>query len=176
MALDATEHAAEIAGFAAVAGTVIPWSVSFSSGGFSGFVVLRFVFGSLRFVFGARATNMTRTAFPVTAVGARYGGDLARMATLWLVAAALLVVALVLGIVLFVAGDRLVTGPFDPVRIMGILCLFMAFSLSGAAWLLWQNGSRTPIPVGIIALYFFGGGLLTIDRSHAGHATAETSG
>lgn len=174
MAFDATDHAPEIAGFAAVVAVIVPWSVSFASGGFSGSVVLRFVFGSVEVGFGARSADMTRRMTAVTELGARYEG-LTRVATLWLIAAALLVVALLLGFGLFVAGERL-AGPLDPVRVMGVLCLCMALVLSGAAWLLFQQTPRAPIPVGVVALYLFGGGLLTIDRSRAGHATAETSG
>jgi uncharacterized protein (TIGR04206 family) len=176
MASDGVENAPEIAGFAAVVAAVIPWSVSFSADGFSAFIAFRFVFGSLRFDFGSRAADVTWSLVSVTAVGTRYGEDLARMVTLWFVAAVLLVVALALGVVLFGAGERFATGLLDPVRIMGVLCLFTALVLSGASWLLWQNTSRVLIPLGVIVLYFFAGRLLTVDRGRAGHVTTETSG
>lgn len=175
MAFDATDHAAEVAGTAAMIAAVIPWSVSVSSSGFSDSVALRFVFGSLELAFGARSADVERTALSVTEIGSVYTGDLARVATLWLVAAALLAVALVLGIALLAVGD-VVAGPFDPVRIVGALCLCTALALSGATWLLFQHAPRTPIPLGVVACYFFGAALLTIDRSHVSRTATETSG
>lgn len=176
MALDVTDRAPEIAAFAAFVAALVPWSVSLSDGRFSEAVTLRFVFGSLEFAFGARSLDMTRGLVPITDVGAQYGGDLARAGTLWLVAAALLVVALALALALVLAGERLFVGAFDPVRAMGALCLGMALCLSGAAWLLWQNTPETPIPVGVVAIFLFGAGLLTIDWTHAGRTSAEASG
>lgn len=174
MAFD-TDHAPELAGFAAIVALVVPWSVSVSSTAFSGFAGFRFVFGSARFVFGSRAADVEWTIRSVTELSNFYGGDLARVATLWFVAAVLLIVTLLLGFGLLVAGERL-TIPLDPVRIMGALCLCMALSLSGATWLLWQNSSRTPIPVGVVILYLFGAGLLTIDRNRGSQTAVETSG
>lgn len=175
MALDTADHAPELAGFAAIVALVVPWSISASSGAFSGFVVFRFVFGSVRFVFGSRAADVEWAILSVTELSTFYSGDLARVATLWFVAAALLIVVLLLGFSLLVAGERLAT-PLDPVRIMGALCLCMALSLSGATWLLWQNSSRTPIPVGVVILSLFGAGLLTIDRNRGRRTAVETSG
>jgi hypothetical protein len=170
------ERVSEIAAFAAFVAAVVPWSVSFASGGFAESVLVRFGFGSLELSFGARSTDMTHTALSITDVGSQYGGDLARVGTLWLVAAALLAIALVLALALVVAGERLLVGAFDPVRAMGALCLGMALVLSGATWLLWQNTQETPIPVGVVVCYLFGAGLLTVERSQTTRASAGTSG
>lgn len=170
------DRAPEFAAVAAFVAALVPWSVSVADGAFAGSIVVRFVFGAVELSFGARSLDVARTAFPVTAVGSQYGGDLARLGTLWLVAAALLVVALTLALVLVVAGDRLRMGAFDPVRAMGALCLGMALVLSGATWLLWQQSSPVPIPIGVIVLFLFGVGLLTVDRTHDARAGAGTSG
>jgi hypothetical protein len=176
MSFDIMDRAPEVAAFAAFVAALVPWSVSFSGDGFAESVTIRFVFGSLELSFGARSTDMTYTALSITDVGSQYGGDLARVGTLWLVAAALLAAALALALALVVASERLVVGAFDPVRAMGALCLGMALCLSGAAWLLWQNTPEVPVPVGLVACYLFGAGLLTIDRTRAGHASTEASG
>lgn len=170
------DRAPELAAFAAFIVALLPWSVSFSDGAFAESVVVRFVFGVIELSFGARSLDMTRAAVPVTDIGSQYGGDLARVGTLWLVAAALLVVALVLALALVVAGERLLVGALDPVRAMGVLCLGMAFVLSGATWLLWQQTSPVPIPIGVIALFLFGVGLLTVDRTHGTRMNAGASG
>lgn len=170
------DRAPEVAAFAAFVAALVPWSVSFSGGDFAESVLVRFVFGSLELSFGARSTDMTHTAISITDVGSQYGGDLARVGTLWLVAAALLAVALALALALVVAGERLLVRTFDPVRAMGALCLGMALCLSGAAWLLWRNTPEVPIPVGLVALVLFGAGLLTVDRRHADQSSAGTSG
>lgn len=174
--VDVAERAPEIAGFAAVVSVLVPWSVSLSATGFSESVALRFVFGSLELAFGARSGDVTPSVLSVTELGSRYSGDLARVATFWLVAAALAAVAVVFALALFAAGERLAVGPFDPVRAMGGLCLLIALSLSGATWLLYQHTPQTPIPVGLLALYLFAAGLFTVDRSGVGRSAAETSG
>lgn len=177
MSLDIDEHAPEIAGFAAVVAALVPWSASFSATGFSGTVTLRFVLGYVRVVFGARAADVESTVRPVTGVGALYNDPaLAWMDELWLAAAALLVVTVVLGFVLFAAGERFTLGPLDPVRLVGLLCLGMALVLTGAAWLLWQYTARTPVPVGVVLLYLSSIGLLTVDRPRVERPSAETSG
>ncbi|GAA0461358.1 hypothetical protein MUK72_12905 [Halococcus dombrowskii] len=170
------DRAPELAAFAAFVAALIPWSVSVSDGAFAQSIVVRFVFGAVELSFGARSLDMTRTAVPVTDVGSQYGGDLARLETLWLVAAALLVIALVLALALVVAGDRLLVGAFDPVRAMGALCLGMALVLSGAIWLLWQRTSPVPIPIGVIALFLFGVGLLTVDHTRDTRTSTGASG
>jgi hypothetical protein len=170
------ERESEVAALAAVVAALVPWSVSFAGDAFAESVVVRFGFGSLELDFGARSTDMTWTALSVADVGSRYGGDLARVGTLWLVAAALLAVALVLALALVVAGERLSVGVFDPVRAMGVLCLGIALCLSGATWLLWQNTQTTLIPVGVVVLFLFGAGLLTVERSRTTRASAGTSG
>jgi hypothetical protein len=170
------DRAPEVAAFAGFVAALVPWSVSFAGGGFAESVLVRFGFGSLELSFGARSTDMTHTVLSITDVGSQYGGNLARAGMLWLVAAALLAVALALALALVVAGERLVVGAFDPVRAMGALCLGMALVLSGATWLLWQQTPETPIPVGVVALYLFGAGLLTVDRAHTARASGEASG
>lgn len=175
MALDTTEHAPELTGFVGIIAALVPWSVSFSSDAFSGFVAFRFVFGAIRFDFGSRAADVEWTIRSVTEIGTFYGADLSRMATLWFVAAAVLVVVLLLAFGLLASGERL-SGVLDPVRFMGALCLCMALLLSGATWLLWQYTPRLPIPVGVVVLYFAGAGLLTIDRNREPRSAAETSG
>ncbi|WP_256686536.1 DUF7549 family protein [Halococcus qingdaonensis] len=170
------DRAPELAAFAAFVAALVPWSVSVSDGAFAESVVVRFVFGVVELSFGARSLDMARAAVPITDIGSQYGGDLARLGTLWLVAAALLVVALALALALVVAGDRLLVGAFDPVRAMGALCLGMALVLSGAMWLLWQSTSPVPIPIGVIALLLFGVGLLTVDRTHDTRTSAGASG
>jgi hypothetical protein len=174
VSLDIMERASETAAFAAFVVALVPWSVSFSDGGFAESVLFRFVFGSVELSFGARSADVTRGVVPIVDIGSQYGGDLARVGTLWLVAAALLAVALVLALALVLAGDRLLVGAFDPVRAMGALCLGMTLCLSGAAWLLWQSTPETPIPVGLVALFLFGAGLLTVDRSRAGQSSAAS--
>lgn len=175
--VDITERAPEIAGFAALVVAVVPWSVSFSSGPFSGFIALRFVFGVARFSLGARSADVEHTVLSVFELETLYSApNLTPVSTLWLVVAALAVVALLVGLALLVAGDRLTVGPIDPVRVMGALCLCMALALSGATWLLFQHTDRTPIPVGLLALYLFGAGLLTVDRGYLGSSATEASG
>lgn len=175
MALDTADYAPEIAGFTAIVATVIPWSVSVSSSAYSSFIAVQFVFGSFRFDFGAPAADVEWTVRSVTELGGFYSGALSWVATLWLVAAVVLIVVLLIGFGLLVSGERRV-GPLDPVRLMGVLCLCMALVLSGATWLLFQHTPRFPIPIGVIALYAFGGNLLTIDRRQGTRGAIETSG
>lgn len=175
MALDTTDHAPEIAGFTALAATFIPWSVTFFSDAYSTSIAFRFIFGSLRFDFGIRAADVELTTRSVTELAGFYDGSLAWVATLWLIAAVVLVVVLLVGFGLLIAGERRV-GSLDPVRIMGVLCLCMALVLSGATWLLYQHTPQLPIPIGVIALYIFGGNLLTIDSRQKSHDATEASG
>jgi hypothetical protein len=176
MALDTAEHAPELAGLIGVVAALLPWSVSFSADAFSGFLAFRFVFGAVRFDFGSRAADVEWTVISVTEIGAFYGGDLSRMATLWFIAAALFILVLLLGFALLASGEHLAVGVLDPVRLMGGLCLCMALLLSGATWLLWQHTPRLPIPVGVVVLYFVGARLLTIDRTQETPPVSETSG
>lgn len=167
MAWVRSEYAGELAVLSVWANVLLPWSISIASlqEGVS-FVVVRFQFFLVQVILGADLGRAERPFLLVPAAREFPTSTVVREAyTVWLVAAVIFGLLVLLSIAYYAAEDRVEAAPIDPVRTTGVGLLVVALLLSYASWLLWNGFVGTSVPIGVLFLYVFGGLLLTVERT-----------
>lgn len=162
-----SEYAGELAVLSAWLCALLPWSVSHSSMGGARVIRVHFVYVFFQFTPGLD--------LPVGAVryrlvtGAAEGASHPGVATgyrLWLLAAAVFTLALLLSAGYYVHEERLeAESPVDPVRLMGALLVAPAVLLTGTSYYLATGLPGISVPVGVAFMYVLGGLLLVVDRT-----------
>lgn len=167
-----SEYAGEFAVLSAWISALLPWSVSFASQDRLTLVVFRFPLFLLQFLLGVQLRGGEQPFLPVWSAYTFPGSEaVVRAYLVWLAGAGVLVLALLLSVVYYVADERLEERlPIDPVRVMGGLLLATAVVLSVATVMLWRSFLGGAIPIGIVFLYAFGYLLLTVERQDAADA------
>ncbi len=148
------KHAGALAVVAAWLGALLPWNVTYSSGGGPWVLFVRFPLFEFQYTsgFGAGVDGAALR----TVIGAiqLQGGEGLELATrIWGLGALAICAALVLSVGYYTDEKRLEAGRIHPVRLMGGL-LGLAAGLFGlATYFVWTGGfGGVPIPVGIAVL------------------------
>lgn len=164
MAWVRSEYAGELAVVAAWLSALVPWSVSVASQGGISFVVVRWPLFVFQFLFGVSlgaaeqpfltVAQMPDTASNATNLQAYY---------VWLAAAVVLGLALLLSVAYYAWEERLEAGPVDPVRLMGGLLTLAGILLLASLVLLWQGFFGVTVPIGALIVLALGVVLLRVD-------------
>lgn len=165
MAWVRSEYAGELAVVAAWVSALLPWSVSFlSPEGFS-FVVVRFPFFLFQFLYGFEipGDGPFQTIPRTLELASNQTNRLAY--TVWLIAALVLLLALVLSLAYYAREDRVESAPVDPVRVMGGLLLVVGLLLLASVALLWVGSGGVTVPIGAILVTVLGVVLLRVERT-----------
>lgn len=166
MAWVRSEYAGELAVVSAWLSTLLPWTVSVTSQEGVSFVVIRFPFFLVQFLFGldlGAAEQPFQTVLAMQSVASNPTNAQAYAA--WLGAAAVLGAALVLSVAYYANEERLEGGVVDPVRLMGVLLLAAGLLLVASTVLLWQGYFGTTVPLGALIVTALGGALLRVERT-----------
>ncbi|MFD1587605.1 hypothetical protein ACFR9U_11460 [Halorientalis brevis] len=183
-----SELAEELAVVAAWLSALIPWSISVSLGELAGgsLVEFHFPFFLVRFLFGLEVPAPNPLVLLPWEAVAFYGdapGPLPFM--VWTVGAAVVALAVVLSVGMYVFEARFQRASLDPVRVMGGLLLAAAILHTAASALL-QFGAlpvdSVPsdsfpgilIPIGVVFQFAFAYVLLRVDR--VDRSTADEPG
>lgn len=162
-----SEHAGALAVLSVWANVFIPWSISHSQ--FSprvSRVVVRFHFVAFQFLYGIQLEGAERPVLWVFAApGFPQDAGVVTAYQLWLLAAAIFAIAVLISLAYYAAEERLENGPVDPVRVLGALLVGAAIVLSASVVLLWNHVVGITVPLGVLFLYALGGTLLVIQRT-----------
>jgi uncharacterized protein (TIGR04206 family) len=175
-----SELAEELAVVAAWLSAVVPWSASVALGTIQGgtLVEIRFPFGLVRYLFGIEFEGQLQPHNPQLMTpwrAAEYyvGAPGALPYRLWLLAAGIIALAVVLSFLLYGFEDRLAESRLDPVRVMGGLLLLSAVLLTLSTVVLQFGGGPLGdamafpgfvLPVGVVIQYAFAYILLRVER------------
>ncbi|SFR45906.1 DUF7549 family protein [Halogeometricum limi] len=162
-----SEYAGPLAVVLTWLSVLLPWNVTYSpdvSGGSVLFV--RFPFFQIRYAFGVPFADAVRLSDPLSAVAFQAGNSIQLAYEVWVVGAAVLLVALAVSVAYYAREKRLESGPVDPVRALGALLGVAGVVLAVATYLLWTRGfPGVPLPVGVVFLFVFAGLLATVERT-----------
>lgn len=171
-----SEYAGELAVVSAWLAALVPWNVTYTTGGgVGGILYVRFVFAEFVYFtqleIGGRSFDLVSIRQAVT----QQSGEFVYAAYLaWAVGAALVGVAVLLSFAYYLEEERVENAPGDPVRLMGGLLLGAGSVLVAANYLVVTRGiPGVPIPVGTVLILVLGSVLLTVDRVDEGSAAAE---
>lgn len=183
------ELAEELAVVAAWLSALVPWSVSVALGSIGGatLVEVRFPFVLVRYLFGLQLEGSDRVQNPLleTPFGAaEYYAESpgAFPYEIWIVAAGILLLAVVLSLLLYFFEAELAESSVDPVRLMGALILLAAILLTVSSAVLelgldsfaqTDSYPGTVIPIGVLLQYAFAYVLLRVERVDEQGATAD---
>jgi len=162
-----SEYAGELAVLLTWLSALIPWNVSYASGG-SGAALLfvRFPLVQIRYVFGVSIARGVVVSDPLSAIAFQRGSPIAVAYQVWAVGAAIFLVAIVVSLLYYRRESWAESWPVDPVRLLGGLLFGAGLVFAGATYLLLTRGfSALPVPLGVVFLLLFGGLLLTVDRT-----------
>jgi uncharacterized protein (TIGR04206 family) len=182
-----SEYAEELAVLVTWLSALLPWSVSYGTFAVSEsneltLVILRFPYLAIRYQLGFQILNGTTVQTPlgfrqeVVAAGESTAAQIPGF-DLWLVALALLTVALAISFLMYFEVDAVDALPLDPVRILGGLLLAVGVVLLGSTYVLFSTQSALFIPFGVLLHLAFGVILLRVDLvdpETTGDATDES--
>ncbi|WP_049986524.1 DUF7549 family protein [Halobellus rufus] len=161
----------EYAGALAVVSTwiaaLVPWNVTYSTGVSGGAVLfVRFPFFQIRYAYGVPAARGVSVSDPLSATAFQAGQTIQAAYQVWAAGALVLALAVVLSLLYYRAEERVESGPFDPVRLLGGLLTLTGVLFAASTYLLVTRGfPGLPLPIGVLLLFVFGGLLLTVDRT-----------
>lgn len=185
-----SEYAEELAVLSAWLCAAIPWSISAAIGDINGgtLVEIHFPFVLVRFLFGIEVPAANPLVlFPWEAIEF-YGSAPGPLPfAVWTISAAVMAVAVLLSVVMYLFESRLEALPVDPVRLMGGLLLVSALLVTVASGLL-QFGALPVesvetdafpgvlLPVGVVFQFVFAYMLLRVERVEEPVAVEATGG
>lgn len=162
-----SEYAGELAVLSTWLCALLPWSVSYASGGGDRLIRVYFLYVLFQFAPGSVFASFIDNAIlvveapsfpnaPATALGFQ----------LWLLGALVFTAALAVSVLYYRDEDRLEErSPVDPVRAIGGLLVAAAVPLTGAAYFVSTGGIGTAVPIGVVFMYALGGLLLVVERT-----------
>ena len=164
----------EYAGALAVVSTwvcgLLPWSVTLfrqdvGSGVSVTAVWIRFLPGRFLYVFGVGLPEDSpyRWVWEVPGFVGTRGETIASY--VWLVAAAVFAVALVVSVLYYAAEEWVESWPVDPVRLLGVLLVATGVALAAAVAVLVRFQAGIGLPVGVFFQLGLGAVLLRVERS-----------
>lgn len=162
-----SEYAGELAVVSAWLCALLPWSISHASTGGARVVRIHFVYLYFQFFPGIALTDgAVRYRLVTGAAGGASHPGVATGYRLWMLAAAVFTLALLLSALYYVNEERLeAESPVDPVRLMGALLVVPAVLLTGTSYYLATGLPGVSVPVGVAFMYVLGGLLLVVDRT-----------
>lgn len=168
-----SEYAGELAVVSAWLSVLLPWYTSYvpEIDGLPGSVLfLRFPLAQIRFTFGVPFADAIDFRTPMGLVVERAdtleSGAIEIAYWVWYVGAALVVLAVLLSIVMYVDYERVIEIlPVHPVRVMGALLTGAALVLALSTALFYRHRvfEEYPVPVGLVIMLLLGGSLLRVD-------------
>lgn len=175
-----SELAEELAVVSAWLSALLPWSASLAIGSISGgtLVEIRFPFGLIRYLFGIEISGNNQPENPLFLTpwnAAQFYGEApgALSYNIWLGAAVVLAVAVLLSIALYAFEEWFEEAAVDPVRLMGGLLLLAAVLLTFSMLFLQFGagplGTASPfvgfvVPIGVLFQFAFAYTLLRVER------------
>ena len=156
------QHAGALAVVSAWLAALLPWNVTYSSGGGPWVLFIRFPFFEFQYTSGfGSGVDGPALRSVLAALELQAGQDLEAATQVWGLAALVMLAALVLSVVYYTNEERLEAGRIHPVRLMGGL-LGLATVLFAVATVFVQTGGfgGTPIPIGVVLLGLLAGVLL----------------
>lgn len=163
-----SDYADSLAIACAWIGALVPWNVTYSTDVAGGSLLfVRFPFFQLQFLYGFSIPGVDSPIIrgPISAAAYQSGRPLALVYQIWTVGAAIIALALVLSVTMYLVNRPSTEQRIDPIRLMGTLLLAAAVILTMANYLLLSRGfGGFPIPIGVVFLYAFGGILLRVER------------
>jgi hypothetical protein len=170
-----SEYAGELAVLSTWLSALLPWNVTYAADVAGGSLLfVRFPFFQIRFAFGVPTAGFVRVADPLTSLAFQRGQDLEAAYRLWVAAAAVVAVALLVSVRYYRHESRVESWPVDPVRLLGTLLLGAGGLLAVSTYYLLTRGfPGLPIPLGVAFLILLGGVLLVVDRSETGRDDGE---
>jgi uncharacterized protein (TIGR04206 family) len=160
-----SEYAGELAVLSAFFSGLLPWSVSYTAGEGISTVDVRFPFFLFKYVYGIVRRNLFVPVLRAPAFPPPEAAAIRQAYTVWLAAAAVVALALLLAVAYYAAEERVEDGPVDPVRLMGgLLTLTGAGFAAATAVLLMEYGGLT-VPIGALIVPALGIVLLRVDRA-----------
>lgn len=163
-----SEYAGELAVLSVWANALIPWSLSVASADGASLVVVRFQLFLLQYIFGISLGAQERPFQTVVGAIDFETGAVGQAYEVWLAAAAVFAVALLVSVVYYAVDERLAAvSPVDPVRLLGGLLVLTGAVETVALVRLWEAFPGTLVPVGVLFCYLLGGLLLIVERTGA---------
>jgi uncharacterized protein (TIGR04206 family) len=171
-----SEYAEELAVLMTWLSALVPWSISYGSFAVTSaedltLVILRFPFFGIRYQLGLQILGGTSLQSPlgfrseVLSAGESAAAQLPGY-DLWLVAVAILALAVVVSILMYFEVDAALDAlPIDPVRLLGALLLVVAVLLLGSSYVLYSSQAALLIPFGVFLHLAFGVILVRVDRA-----------
>lgn len=161
-----SEYAGELAVLSVWANALIPWSLSIASADGASLVVVRFQLFLVQYLFGVSLGAQEQPLQTVVGAVDFETGAVSQAYEIWLVAAVVFAVALLVSVVYYAADEWLVaTSPVDPVRLLGALLVVAGAVETVAVIQLWNAFPGTLVPVGVLFCYLLGGLLLVVERT-----------
>jgi len=148
------QQARPLAVVAAWIGALLPWNLTYSSGGGIGVLFIRFPFFEFQYTSGAEtAINGATVRSVLGAMFLQSGRGLESATLVWGGGAVVMLVALVLSVACYENTPRLESLSIHPVRLMGGLLGVASVLFSVATVFVWTGGfGGTPIPIGVLLM------------------------
>jgi uncharacterized protein (TIGR04206 family) len=165
-----SEYAGELAVLSAWLCALLPWSLTYFSGGGVRWIRVHFAVAYFQFAPGSGLAGLLDTAVVATDA-ARFANDesAAFGYELWLFGLAVLALAVALSLAYYRLDERLEElSPVDPVRVMGGLLVAAAVPLAAATYLAHTGLVGFTVPVGVVFMFVLGGLLLVVERTGVG--------
>ncbi len=173
-----SEYASELAVLSAWLAALIPWNVTYATfGQFGSMLFVRFPLFQVQYSWleigaggqfnqsGIEVIDNVWLADPLSAYQFYERGATGTANAVWAVGAAVVALAVVLSIALYVDEERVESGPVDPVRVMGALLAVGTVAFAVSTWLFWRDGPGIPVPIGVVVLFVLSATLLTVKRT-----------
>ncbi|QZP37792.1 DUF7549 family protein [Halobaculum magnesiiphilum] len=170
-----SEYAGELAVLSTWVAALLPWNVFYGAVAGGSVLFVRFPLFQIRYAFGLPFVRATSVSSPVSAFLLQSGTSVQVAYGLWLVGAAVYLVALVISVYYYREEERAESWGVDPVDVLGGLLVASAVLFLVASVLLPERffgigfgiGGGIPgvsIPVGAVLQLVLGGVLLRADR------------
>ncbi|AGN02611.1 hypothetical protein L593_13360 [Salinarchaeum sp. Harcht-Bsk1] len=176
-----SEYAGELAVVSAWLSVLLPWYTSYvpEIDGLPGSVLfLRFPLAQIRFTFGVPFAEAIDVRTPMGIVVQRAdtleSGAIEIAYWVWYVGAALVVLAVVLSVVMYVEYEQVLDAlPVHPVRVMGALLTGAGLVLALSTGLFYRHRvfEEYPVPIGLVVMLLLGGSLLRVELLEDEQAT-----
>ncbi|MFB6087003.1 MAG: hypothetical protein ABEJ85_00660 [Haloarculaceae archaeon] len=162
-----SEYAGELAVLSAWLAPFVPWDVSLASGVAGGdLLFVRFPFLEVTYAYGVPLESGVRVLDPLSALALQRGTTAAVGYRAWVLAAAILLLALALAVGYYLREERVEAAPIDPVRALGALLAASGLSFGAAVYLLATNGlPALHVPIGALLFVALGATLLAVERT-----------
>ena len=160
-----SEHAGALAVVSTWLCALVPWNVTYTSSiaGVS-LLFVRFPFVEIQYAWGLSQRVAVRD--PVSAMTLQSGQTVAVAYQAWILAAAVMALAVLFSVGYYLREDRVEAGPIDPVRLLGAFLGVVGVVFAVATYFLSTKGiPGIPLPLGVVISLVFAGILLTVERS-----------